>query len=161
VPVQDGASPTAAADVAPVRLMIPTLGVNAGVVPVGVTGDEAAIPADPALVGWYRFGPGIDAGAGSTVLTGHVDTADRGRGALFRLRELAPGARVELCGPDGRARGYRVVAREEYPKSAVPFARYFVRDGAPRLTLITCGGPFDSNARHYRDNVVVTAEPVG
>jgi hypothetical protein len=28
------------------------------------------------------------------------------------------------------------------------------------LTLITCGGPFDARTRHYRDNVVVTAEPV-
>lgn len=32
--------------------------------------------------------------------------------------------------------------------------------GSPRLTLITCGGPFDAEARHYRDNIVVTAVPV-
>jgi Sortase domain len=160
VPIQNGSLPTAAAVVAPTGLAIPALAVNAVVVPVGVTGAEADIPADPMVVGWYRFGPGIDADAGSTVLTGHVDTVDRGRGALFRLRELTPGARVQLTGPDGRARAYRVVAREEYPKSAVPFARYFARDGAPRLALITCGGPFDTRTRHYRDNVVVTAEPV-
>jgi hypothetical protein len=37
--------------------------------------------------------------------------------------------------------------------------KYFARDGAVRLTLITCGGPFDQDTRHYRDNVVVTAVP--
>jgi hypothetical protein len=53
-----------------------------------------------------------------------------------------------------------VVARERYTKSKIPLDRYFARDGRVRLTLITCGGPFDRRTRHYRDNVVVTAEPV-
>jgi hypothetical protein len=29
-----------------------------------------------------------------------------------------------------------------------------------RLSLITCGGPFDHDSGHYRDNIVVTAVPV-
>ena len=28
-----------------------------------------------------------------------------------------------------------------------------------RLVLVTCGGPFDQAAGHYRDNIVVTAVP--
>ena len=36
----------------------------------------------------------------------------------------------------------------------------FTRSGPPRLTLITCGGPFLPEFRSYRDNVVVVAEPV-
>ena len=56
-------------------------------------------------------------------------------------------------------RTYRVVAREEYRKTKIPLDRYFARDGKPRLTLITCGGPFDREAGHYRDNIVVTAVP--
>ena len=38
--------------------------------------------------------------------------------------------------------------------------RCFARDGAARLTLITCGGPAGPETGHYRDNVVVTAQPV-
>jgi hypothetical protein len=38
-------------------------------------------------------------------------------------------------------------------------ARYFARGGAPRLTLITCTGPFDRRTDGYRDNLVVTAVP--
>ena len=52
-----------------------------------------------------------------------------------------------------------MVARERYRKTTIPLDRYFARDGAPRLTLITCGGPFDRTTGHYRDNVVVTAVP--
>ena len=46
-------------------------------------------------------------------------------------------------------------------KTRIPLERYFARDGALRVTLITCGGPFDRTTGHYRDNVVVTAEAVG
>jgi hypothetical protein len=70
------------------------------------------------------------------------------------------GARITVTGTDGAVRGYRVVGRETYPKSAIPLQKYFARDGEARLTLITCGGPFDASARSYRDNVVVTAVAV-
>jgi hypothetical protein len=55
---------------------------------------------------------------------------------------------------------FAVVARERYAKTAIPLEKYFARDGAVRLTLITCGGRFDPKTRHYQDNVVVTATPV-
>jgi sortase (surface protein transpeptidase) len=94
------------------------------------------------------------------VIGGHVDSAAQGRGAFFRLRELKPGDRLTVTGADGVTRAYRVVAREEYPKTSIDLTGYFSREGRPRLTLITCGGSFDAATRHYRDNVVVTAEPV-
>jgi hypothetical protein len=54
---------------------------------------------------------------------------------------------------------FTVIAREVHPKTKIPLDRYFARDGNVRLTLITCGGPFDASTRHYRDNVVITAQP--
>ena len=66
---------------------------------------------------------------------------------------------MTLAGPGGVDRAFTVVARERYQKTRIPLDRYFARDGAPRLTLITCGGPFDAQTRHYRDDIVVTAEP--
>jgi sortase (surface protein transpeptidase) len=92
------------------------------------------------------------------VIAGHVDTAE-GPGALFRLGELEPGEMVTVTGSDGAERDFTVVARETYRKSDIPLERYFTRDGVFRLTLITCGGPFDRDTGHYRDNVVVTAVP--
>ncbi|MCP3782752.1 class F sortase [Micromonospora sp. A3M-1-15] len=161
VPVNAGTLPAAGATVPPVGLRIPPIGVTATVDPVGINRrtDEFEVPPSVDRVGWYRYGPGLEAGTGSVVIAGHVDSADQGRGAFFRLRELDRGDTLTVTGSDGRERPYRVVAREEYAKTRIPLDRYFARDGSPRLTLITCGGPFDAKTRHYRDNIVVTAVP--
>jgi hypothetical protein len=164
VPVEDGRLRGGRAGRAalPDRLELPTLGVRAPVRPVGVDGGgQLAIPGDVAVVGWYRYGPRPSDPAGSTVLSGHVDSAEQGRGAFFRLRALGPGDPVLVHDTAGRTRRYRVVAREEWPKSEVPLARIFSRGGAPRLTLVTCGGGFREDVRSYRDNIAVTAVPDG
>ncbi len=54
---------------------------------------------------------------------------------------------------------YEVVGRRQYLKTRVPLGALFARTGAPRLTLITCGGSFDRATRSYLANVVVTAVP--
>jgi hypothetical protein len=147
--------------IAPTRLQIGKLGLSARVDAVGIddrTGDFA-VPPSVDIVGWYRYGPGLNATAGSIVIAGHVDSAREGGGAFFRLRDLGPGDEVTVTGSDGTARRFTVAAREIYAKSKIPLERYFARDGAARLTLITCGGPFDATTHHYRDNVVITAQP--
>lgn len=161
VPVRDGDLPAADPVAPPTRLQIPDLSLTATVAAVGVdpgTGDFA-VPPSVDRVGWYRHGPGMEAAAGSIVIAGHVDSATQGKGAFFRLGALRPGARVALADAAGTVQEFRVVGRERYAKSRIPLDRYFARDGARRLTLITCGGPFDAATGHYRDNVVVTAEP--
>ena len=158
-PAAPAASAAPADEIAPTGLRIAALDLTATVVPAGVdakTGDFA-VPPSVDRVGWYRFGPGLTATAGSIVMSGHVDAADQGKGAFFRLGDLEPGDPIVLTGPDGATREFEVVARERYRKTKIPLDKYFARDGAPRLTLITCGGPFDRATGHYRDNVVVTA----
>jgi hypothetical protein len=143
-----------------VRLSIPALGLDAKVNPVGVDAKgDFQVPPSVDEIGWYRWGPGANAEAGSVVIAGHVDSAAEGKGAFFRLRDLAPGERMTLTGADGQRREFTVVSREQYEKTKIPLEKYFVRDGQLRLTLITCGGPFDRRTRHYRDNIVVTATP--
>jgi hypothetical protein len=163
VPMRDGrVGGRPAAGAVPVRVDLPSLGVSAAIRPVGVDDrGTLQIPADVAVVGWYRYGPRPGDPAGSTVLSGHLDSAEQGRGAFFRLRRLAPGESIVVHGSDGRARRYRVVARQEWPKGKVPLDRLFARTGAPRLTLVTCGGGFREDVGSYLDNVVVTAVPDG
>ncbi|KAB1939309.1 class F sortase [Micromonospora sp. ALFpr18c] len=161
VPVTAGELPADAETIPPVRLVIPEINVTATVNAVGVNErtNEFEVPPGVNQIGWYRYGPGLETAAGSVVIAGHVDSAKQGKGAFFRLRELDQGDTLTATGSDGKARRYRVVAREEYAKTKIPLDRYFARDGKPRLTLITCGGPFDAKARKYRDNIVVTAVP--
>ncbi len=173
---EPSAGPTTAASVAgpptttspptrmspPVRLAVSAVGISAPVVPVGVTATgEAQIPDRIDTVGWYRYGPAPGTAAGSIVLMGHVDDAVQGEGAFFRLHEIGAGAIVTVTTRDGVEHRFRVVGRQQYPKTAVPLQALFSRTGAPRLTLITCGGSFNRSARSYLDNIVVTAVPVG
>ena len=150
---------TAAPANRPVQVRIDRREVTAAVIPVGVDArGDVVVPPSVDTVGWYRYGPALGAG-GSMVIAGHVDSAQQGDGAFARLRRLEPGDRVEVTGSDGHAVPFRVVGREEYPKATIRLDRYFTTAGPPRLTLITCGGPFDRRTGHYRDNVVVTALP--
>jgi hypothetical protein len=164
VPTQDGRLGRGGGREAatPVEIRLPSLGVTAPVGPIGVERDgELEIPADVATVGWYRYGPRPGDPRGSTVLSGHVDSAEQGRGAFYRLRELAPGDPVLVRLSDRTTWRYRVVAREEWPKTATPLDRLFARSGAARLTLVTCGGGFREDTSSYTDNIAVTAVPEG
>jgi hypothetical protein len=144
----------------PSSIRIDTIGVDAPVVPVGLEPDGAMeIPHDVSTIGWYELGvlPGED---GTAVLSGHVDSRTQGRGAFFDLRHLDVDDRVTVAGEDGAQTDWRVVARTSYPKDELPIEDIFTRFSDPRLVLITCGGAFDSDTRHYQENVVVYAEPV-
>ena len=145
----------------PSRIEIPSLGVDAEVVQVGVDAEGLMeIPADVDTVGWYRFGPAPGAAAGSAVLSGHVDDYRQGTGVFARIGDLVPGDVIRVTDPTNSVRQFQVVAREEWSKGEVPIDRLFDRGGAARLVLITCGGSFNSDTLGYDDNIAVTATPV-
>jgi sortase (surface protein transpeptidase) len=136
--------------------------VDAAIVPVGVDASGSmAIPAEVDAVGWYRFGPAPGDSAGAAVVAGHVDSKEQGAGALLPLRRVGVGDRVTVTTVDGDDVAYRVVGKETIVKQRLPVQRLFARDGAPRLVLITCGGPFVPELSSYRDNLVVVAVPIG
>ena len=147
----------------PARVVIPSIGVDAPVVPVGVDRftHQTEVPDDVDVVGWYRFGPTPGA-PGSSLLLGHVDSRVQGLGAFFRLGEVQPGALITVryaASDAGRHQAsFVVVARRSYPKVDLP-GRIFARGGRPVLALVTCGGAFNEATRHYADNVVVYAVP--
>jgi hypothetical protein len=76
------------------------------------------------------------------------------------LRDAAPGDEILVTDAAGGSTRWRVVSRELISKQVLPLEQLFSREGPPRLTLITCGGPFLPEFQSYRDNVVVVAEQV-
>jgi hypothetical protein len=141
----------------PARLRIDVIGVDASIMPVGVTGGTTEVPADVDDVGWYRFGGRLGV-SGSTLLLAHVSSGTQGPGVFFRLRELVPGDDVTIEMRDGSSSRFDVIARRAYPKEALP-PRLFDRTGPAVLALITCGGSFSQATGRYEDNVVVYAIP--
>ncbi|MGW5192681.1 class F sortase [Kribbella sp. NPDC004138] len=158
--VRPAEPPTAAEVVQPNRLRLESIGVDVPVVAVGVAADgQMELPPNPAVIGWYRFGPSTTDQRGSVVLGGHLDSKQYGVGPLVRLRKLRPGDLVTVRLSDNSTTSYRVRTVEDIAKSSLALDRVFDRDGTPLLRIITCGGPYDRNAGGYRDNLVVTAAP--
>jgi Sortase domain len=96
----DQPHPRPARPTGPMAITIPSTGVKAGIVGVGLRADGAMQlpPADQ--VGWYKRGPRPGA-PGPAVLIGHVD--DRtGPAVFYRLRQLRP--RQPVPAPDQPAR---------------------------------------------------------
>ncbi|OMH34526.1 hypothetical protein BGP79_03550 [Tersicoccus sp. Bi-70] len=128
--------------------------------PMGVDDRGAlAIPRTPGRISWYRYGPAPGDTAGSAVFAGHVD-APWGKTPLYRIKDLRPGDTVDVLLSSGRVLPYRVRAVDAVAKTRLSDTDLFRRDGAPVLRLVTCGGPWLPDRQDYRDNVVVTAEPL-
>jgi sortase (surface protein transpeptidase) len=142
----------------PSAVRIPALRVDAPVQVVGV-GTEGAliVPHSPMDVGWYQGGS-VPGEAGVALLTSHVDTRTEGRGVFAGLVDLEEGDEVTIVTAEGVEQRWTITGRTRHLKSELP-PGLFARSGPPVLALVTCGGPFDRQARSYRDNVIVWAEP--
>jgi sortase (surface protein transpeptidase) len=102
--------------------MIPTIGVAAKIMPVGLNKDGTVEvpPLELAwLAGWYQRGrsPGE---IGNAVIIGHVDSYKTGPAVFFRLGELKPGETIEVARKDGITARFTVDGVKAYPKTAFP-----------------------------------------
>jgi hypothetical protein len=145
----------------PRQMTIPSVGVTMPVAATGVQDDgQMALPDDPSVIGWYRFGAAPGDPTGSAVLGGHVDSDIYGTGPLARLAGVNVGASIEVVGADGTPLTYQVTSVERIYKAALPVDRLFAPDGPHQLAVVTCGGRYLPEAGGYEDNIVVIATPV-
>jgi hypothetical protein len=140
----------------PVRIEIPSIGVDAPIVPLGLNPDRTlAVPSDFGDAGWWTGGP-RPGERGPAVIVGHVDSYT-GPAVFFRIDDLPPGARIAVVRRDGTRARFVVLGSERYPKQRFPTARVYGRTRDAQLRLITCSGVFDRASGHYLDNTVVYA----
>ena len=142
----------------PVRLVIPALDIDAPIVGVGSRNGEMDVPATASDVAWYEPGP-RPGEEGSSVLAAHVAWQKR-NGVFWNLRDLPPGAAIEVWFDTGAVHRFEAVALESFPKTELPSEEIFRRSGEPVLTLITCGGAFNPSIGRFADNVVAYAVEV-
>jgi hypothetical protein len=162
VPTIDaGLQNQAPAATAPARITVASLGVDVPVIPVGLDPTGAmALPPDPAVAGWYQYGPAPANPVGATVIAAHVDSLVYGLGPFAALADAAPGTEIVLTDAAGQVRRYAIASQKITGKVDVAWASVFDRTGPARLVLVTCGGEFDYSTRHYLSNVIVTATPL-
>ncbi|MCW2713184.1 MAG: class sortase [Frankiales bacterium] len=143
----------------PVRLTIPALGVDTGLMPLDLAADGALeVPPAGFPAGWYTGAP-TPGELGPAVLAGHVDWKGA-PGVFYDLRRLAGGELITVAREDGRAVVFRVTRVAKFAKDEFPSDLVYGDLDHAGLRLITCGGSFDRQARSYVDNLVVFAERV-
>jgi hypothetical protein len=143
----------------PVQLLIPALDVHRAVEKVGV--DQYGVlnvPVNSWNAGWYKDGP-VPGAPGDAVIEGHAGYP--GQPVIFgKLYTLRPGDRVIVVLADRSRRLFIVVSKKTAPAGSAPEG---LADpyGPPRLTLITCAGPFDKKSYTYPERLLVEARYAG
>ena len=138
------------------RLRIPSIDVDAALIPIDVDGAGVLVPPTTTdVAGWFVRGA-APAQPGPAIVAGHIDSS-RGPGVFFRLHETTVGSEVEVDTAEGPPAHYQVVSVTTLLKSDFPTEQVYGPTPASELRLITCGGTFDHTDRRYLSNVIVSA----
>jgi hypothetical protein len=155
-PAADAAQPASATR--PVRVVIPTIKVDASLVDLA-RGSDGVLQAPPSneldKAGWYAKGT-VPGRTGPAVIAGHVDWVDR-VAVFHRLGELRPGDVITVVMNDGSRVRFAVDDVRTVSKLRFPTASVYGPTPDPQLRVITCGGPWDEARNIYSENVVVSA----
>jgi LPXTG-site transpeptidase (sortase) family protein len=166
---QAGSGAPGAPVIAPVRLHIPRLYIDAPVVIMGV--DENRIPQvpdRPDQIAWYDFSAPPGQGS-NAVFSGHVDWQTRQGdpipGVFYRLREMEIGDTIDLTLEDGTRLEYKVTGNVATPYDDPNVVKAMQPTSRDVITLITCGGtwlrdPGERFGGNYSHRIIVRAERV-
>jgi LPXTG-site transpeptidase (sortase) family protein len=147
----------------PVRLVIPSLDVDAPVVPIELGRDRVLRPPpDPSKVGWWQRSAQPGATKGQSLITGH--SVRLGDGAMDTLGDVKRGATVQVMGAKDNKNGRKVASY--LVQKVFVYSREQVADHADdlfsqdrhsrRLVLVTCT---DWDGKVYQSNIIVYAQP--
>lgn len=143
------------ADQQPRRIVIESIGVDACIEKVGVDQENrVAVPTNIHLAGWYA-GSVLPGEEGLSLIDGHV--LGRYNDAVFKnLDQLKDQDRIKIEFGDRSWREFEVYFNETFDLETTQ--REYLKQTAgveAQLTLITCGGTFDSYRQQYDQRVVV------
>ncbi|MEW1808474.1 class F sortase [Pseudarthrobacter sp. NPDC080039] len=142
----------------PVRIEVPSIGVDAALTAVGkqANGEVQTPSGDPgAPGGWYQDSP-TPGQTGSAIILGHVNTTTSDVGLFYRLHELTPGQTITVIRADHIAAVFTVDKVDVYHKATFPTVEVYQNADRPEVRLITCGG-YNPATREYLDNTVAYA----
>jgi Sortase domain len=167
VPLQapQAAVPQDQTDLAPLRLLIPRIGLNAGILALGpapngaMQAPQRGGPHDPiwSEVYWWKVGT-IPGQIGNAVIAGHVDRPDGSPSTFTYLDNLRVGDSIEVQTAGRQTLLFRVTEKAT-PSANVrrsndpTMGRIFGPALEPHLNLITCWGQW--NGKGFNQRLVI------
>jgi len=144
------------------ELILPSAGIQAAVVQVGLTPDGAMGSTDnPFVIGWLSrsASPGEP---GNALLGGHRDYQDRDGnvdvGVCWQLDQTRVGDQLIMHNQStDRYYVFDVVDTATIRPESEEAVRYLRQTQEPVVTLITCSGAFDRETHSYAERIVVVA----
>ena len=119
------------------------------------------VPDDIRVAGWWKGGSRLGDPFGSSLVAAHVDSTTQGLGPFASLLGVRPGDRVRLWSR-GLQQTFAVTSLRLRPRRTIGSGAYLHSPaGPPRLTLVTCAGPYDAARGGYQNLAVITARPLG
>ena len=141
----------------PLRLLIPSIQVNALIESVGVlaSGDLATPTQDPWNdAGWYKAGP-RPGEPGSAVLDGHLDRPGGAPAVFWNLQYMHIGETITVVKSQGASVQFHVTAIARYAPQAAPLQDIFGNTSGTFLNLITCAGDWIPSQHQTTQRLVV------
>lgn len=168
-------SPTPYVKKIPVTLHFVDREVSCPIVPVGIiqaTGkddqplyDEAGNPLytmdtldSEKEAAWLETGPSPGE-YGNAILNGHI-TWKKVAGVFSVLKDIQIGENIAVTFEDGSVAYFQVTSRDVFTIDDYPEWVMATDTGDTRMTMITCGGDWNSSAGTHNDRIVVVAKPV-
>lgn len=139
------------------RLIIEKAKIDAPIVEKGVNEQGVMQAPDNATdVAWYDFSghPGFGS---NVVFAAHVDYIHVGPAVFWNLKDLEPGDVIRIQLADGTEYAYSVDFKQQFDAATAPVNDIVGPTPKEMVTLITCGGVFNSATHQYDKRLVVRA----
>jgi sortase A len=139
----------------PERLSIPSIGIDAPVIQVGLDKNgDVGTPSGPSQVAWYKLGP-RPGQTGSAVITGHFGPWLDGSHSVFdNLQNIKTGDKIYVKTGDGTTLTFQVTGQKTYHPDDKA-TEVFNSSSGVHLNLITCHGDWLANQKTYTQRLVI------
>ena len=144
------------------ELILPSAGIRAAVVRVGLTPDGAmGSPDNPFVVGWFNRSA-VPGELGNALMGGHRDYQDREGnvdvGVCWKLDQTRVGDHLIMHDQSNRRYYvYDIVDIATIRPDSREAVKYLSQTRESVVTLITCSGDFDQETHSYAERIVVVA----
>lgn len=148
--------------IAPVTIKIEKAQVDAQIEEQKIVDGVMQDPSGPWVVAWYPSTAGLGEGS-NVVMAGHLDYWDVGEAVFYNVWKLEEGDQIEVTGQDEQTYIYAVDWVRNYKVAeldAKGVQEIVGKTDSEKLTLITCGGPFDYDKGEYTERIVIRSSIV-